>query len=143
MQLQFSYYMSRRQTDGGSLLQLFQVSKLGIPVQLLFENSMSVDTCWQLATVCLPLGSYSLAFQGTMGNPLVSDIAIDSIKVTLNNQCLVVLGQTAINKNGTCEIDHLRLLPLFEPLSTREFVAAFEINSCSSSTRAPLTPPHN
>src|SRR6218665_4118134 len=106
-QVQFFYYMSLKQSHGGSLLQLFQVSKLGIQVQLLFENSMSVDTSWQLATICLPLGSYSLIFQGTMGNPLVSDIAIDSIKVTLNNQCLVVLGQTAINKNGTCEINHL------------------------------------
>jgi len=103
-QLQFFYYMTLKQSDGGSLLQLFQVSKLGIQVQLLFENSMSVDTTWQLATVCLPLGSYSLAFQGTMGYPFVSDIAIDSIKVTLNNQCLVVSGPTTNNKNGKCEI---------------------------------------
>src|SRR6218665_1831419 len=125
-QLQFSYFMSRRQSDGGSLLQLFQVSKLRIPVQMLFENSMSVDTAWQLATVCLPLGSYSLVFQGTMGNPLVSNIAIDSIKVTLNNQCLAVSGPTTNNKRGRpkCEIVHLRLL---EFLFTSDVVTRFEI----------------
>jgi len=108
-QLQFSYYISHSQPHGGSLLQLFQVSKLGIRVKLLFDNSMSVDTTWQLATVCLPPGSYSLVFQGTMGNPVVSDIAIDSIRVTMNNQCLVVSGPTTKNKNGKCEIVRPRL----------------------------------
>jgi len=103
-QLQFSYYISRSQPHGGSLLQLFQVSKLGIKVQLLFENSMSVDTTWQLATVCLPIGSYSLVFLGTMGNPVVSNIAVDSIRVTRSNQCLLVSRPTTNSKSGKCEI---------------------------------------
>ena len=103
-QLQFSYYISHSQPHGGSLLQLFQVSKLGIRVKLLFESSMSGDTTWHLATICLQLGSYSLVFQGTMGNPLVSDIAIDSIRVTMNNQCLVVSGPATNSKDGKREI---------------------------------------
>jgi len=113
-QLQFSYHMSLKQSDGGSLLQLFQVSMLGIRVELLFENIISVDSSWQLATICLPFGSYTLVFQGTMGNPLVSDIAIDSISIaTLNKQCLVVSEPTTNNRKGTCEITHHPLLHEF------------------------------
>src|ERR1700733_13780095 len=81
-QLQFSYYMPIKQSDGGSMLQLFQVSKLGIQVQLLFEDIMSTDSFWQQAIACLPPGSYYLAFQATMENQMSSDIAIDSIEVS-------------------------------------------------------------
>ena len=100
IQLRFSYYMLRKQSDGGSLLQLFQVSKLGIRVPLLFENSMSVDSSWKRAIVCLPSGSYYLVFQATMGNPLVSDIAIDSIQVSTNEPCLLASKSRTKNKNG-------------------------------------------
>ena len=99
-QLQFSYYMPLKQSDGGSMLQLFQVSKLGIHFELQFENTVSVDSSWQRAIVCLPFGSYYLAFQATMGNPLVSHMAIDSIRVSTMEPCLVASKPTTKNKNG-------------------------------------------
>jgi len=100
-QLQFSYYILRKQSDGGSLLQLFQLSTLGIRVQLLFENSMSPDSSWQQATICLPSGSYFLAFEATMGNPLLSDITLDNIRVSTNQPCLLAASKSTISsKNG-------------------------------------------
>lgn len=98
--LQFSYYISRKQSEGGSQLQLFQFSKLGTPVRMPFESSRSVYSPWQLAIGCLPSGSYSLVFEGTMGNPLVSDIAIDSIRVLMNEHSLPVSQPKTNWKNG-------------------------------------------
>lgn len=98
--LQFSYYMSRKQSDGGSL-KLFQITKLRTPVDLMFDSSMSADSYWQRAIACLPSGSYYLAFEATMEYPVVSDIAIDSIRILTNEPCVDASIPTTSNNNGT------------------------------------------
>lgn len=128
-QLQFSYYMPHNQSDGGSLFQLFQFSKLRTPVLLPFESSKSAYSHWQRAITCLPSGSYYLVFEGKMGNPLISDIAIDSIRVLTNKQCLSDSKPMTNRKNRLRAVGNSPLCSCVKLLCIIELVTRVEMKT--------------
>ena len=81
-QIQFYYNMFLNANDTTTALELFAVSQLHAYEPTLFEVSGDHGDSWHLATACLPVGVYSLAFVGTVGLTYVSDLAIDDISFT-------------------------------------------------------------
>ena len=83
-QLQFYYNMFVNEDDTSTALTLYMFSQLHTYERQLLTMSGDYGDSWQLATVCLPVGNYSLAFVGTIGVTYLSDLAIDDISFTTN-----------------------------------------------------------
>lgn len=90
--LTFFYNMWLNSTDTVGALKVYRYSKLHNYDQQMFSISGNQGRQWQKATICLPAGTYSLAFVGTIGLKYLSDIAIDSISLSADTPCN--LGKT-------------------------------------------------
>jgi MAM domain, meprin/A5/mu len=85
--LTFYYHMWLNSTDSTAALTLFAQSPIGLNYQRLFLASGNKGPNWQSATVCLPAGTYRLAFVATIGLSFMSDIALDNVVVNLQRPC--------------------------------------------------------
>jgi len=81
-QMQFYYNMFNNDTN--SALKVYKLSIVSAYEQQLFIATGNHGNSWQLATVCLPVGYYNLAFVATVGQTYLSDLAIDDISFTTN-----------------------------------------------------------
>jgi hypothetical protein len=61
--------------------------------QILFNTTGDQSGEWQQASVCLPIGIYRLAFVGIVGNPSLSDIALDNISISNRESSCAYLSQ--------------------------------------------------
>ena len=96
--LQFYYYMHLDDSDKTAALSLYRYSQLQASDQQLFVATGDQGTSWQLATVCLPSGTYRLAFVATIGIPYLSDMAIDDISYDTTS-CIPAAAEQTINGN--------------------------------------------
>ena len=83
----FSYNMWLNSTDTTAALSLYAQSAFGINFQQLFAASGNRGPQWNSVSVCLPSGTYRLAFVATVGFPFMSDIALDNIVLHYNSPC--------------------------------------------------------
>ena len=84
--LTFFYHMRLHDTDETAALSVFTYySALQYFDMSLFQSSRNKGERWQEATVCLPVGEYSLAFVGTMGTNYMSDIGLCRIEFGKKN----------------------------------------------------------
>lgn len=81
-QLSFYFYMTEDLVVSPSTLQVYKYTQLHA-YELLLHSTKSVGSKWQQAKICLPAGTYRLAFVGTIGSNYLSDIALDEF--TLNS----------------------------------------------------------
>jgi hypothetical protein len=85
--LTFYYHMWLNSTDVTAALALYVQSAIGVNYQRLFFASGNRGSNWNSASVCLPAGTYRLAFIATVGLPFMSDIALDNVAVNLQESC--------------------------------------------------------
>ena len=65
--LTFYYYMQLNDSDTTAALTLFQYTDVHVYDQRLFMAKGNQGSTWKQATVCLPEGTYQLAFVATLG----------------------------------------------------------------------------
>jgi hypothetical protein len=85
--LTFHYHMWLNSTDSDAALALFLQSSIGVNYQRLFFASGNKGANWNPVLLCLPAGTYRLAFTATIGLPFMSDIALDNVVVNLEESC--------------------------------------------------------
>jgi len=78
-QLLFYYHMLISERDTTAALTLYTYSQLHAYERRLLEIRGNHGTSWQEESVCLPGGTYQLAFVATHGQQFLSDIALDDI----------------------------------------------------------------
>lgn len=83
----FSYHMWLNSTDTVGALSLYARSSLGVDYLQLFAAFGNQGRQWLSADVCLPIGTYRLAFTATVGLPFMSDIALDTVVIYSNAPC--------------------------------------------------------
>ena len=81
VQLSFYYHMLIRDEDTTAALTVFTYSQMHVYERRLIEIRGNHGISWQWATVCLPEGTYQLAFVATHGLQFLSDIALDNIEL--------------------------------------------------------------
>ena len=86
-ELSFYYHMRISEEDTTAALTLFTYSKLHVYEKRLVEIRGDHGTKWKQMSICLPEGTYRLAFVATHGLQFVSDIALDDISVGLSHYC--------------------------------------------------------
>ena len=86
-ELSFYYHMLISDEDTTAALTVFTYSQLRVYERRLVEIRGNHGTKWQHASVCLPEGTYQLAFVATHGLQFVSDIALDDIFVGFPHTC--------------------------------------------------------
>jgi len=87
--LAFFYNMNLKSDDTYGALTLYRYGELHTYDQVLFSAPSSNSGLWYEAKiVCLPAGTYQLAFVGTIGLPSSSDITVDGVTV-VENECIV------------------------------------------------------
>jgi MAM domain, meprin/A5/mu len=87
MQLSFRYHMWLNETDAVASLKVYRYSSTHTFDQILFNASGNHGVSWQTVTVCLPNGTYSLAFLGTVGLRFLSDIAVADVVYSMSIKC--------------------------------------------------------
>jgi len=88
--LTFYYHMWLSSGDTAAELSVYKYSQLHAVEQRLFTDSADRGSSWRKVTVCLPAGTYNLAFVGTIGQNYVSDIGVDGITYDPNPTSCVV-----------------------------------------------------
>ena len=73
--------------DTTAALTVLTYSQLGVYEQRLLEVRGNHGASWQQAEVCLPEGTYHLAFVATHGLKFSSDIALDDIELYFGRPC--------------------------------------------------------
>jgi len=79
--LTFSYHMMISDEDTTAALTVFTYSQLGVYEERLLEIRGNHGASWQQAEVCLPEGTYRLAFVATHGVKFSSEVAVDDIEL--------------------------------------------------------------
>ena len=77
--LTFRYHMWLNSSDTTAQLSVHVYTQLHAVTQQLFTTSGNHGNSWHKAIVCLPAGTYGLAFIGTIGMTYLSDIGLDDI----------------------------------------------------------------
>jgi len=86
--LTFYYHMLISDEDTAAALTVYTYSELYVYERRLIEIKGNHGTNWQHAEVCLPGGTYRLAFVATHGLQFSSDVALDDINVVLQKHCV-------------------------------------------------------
>ena len=92
-QLQFYYHMLISERDSTAALTLYTYSQLHAYKLRLIEIRGNHGTSWQEESVCLPEGTYQLAFVATHGLQFLSDIALDRIELKHDIICDINSGK--------------------------------------------------
>ena len=79
--LEFYFHMRISDEDKTAALTVFTYSQLHVYEQRLVEIRGNHGTIWQEKKICLPEGTYQLAFVATHGLQFLSDIAVDEIEL--------------------------------------------------------------
>jgi len=79
--LSFYYHMWISKEDKTAALTVFIYSQLRVYEKLLVEIRGDYGNRWEEASICLPEGTYQLAFVATHGLQFLSDIAVDEIEL--------------------------------------------------------------
>ena len=82
--LRFYYHMRISDEDRTAALSLFTYTKMHVYEWRLAKFQGNHGTDWQKAYVCLPEGTYQLAFVATHGLPFYSDISLDEIVLDIH-----------------------------------------------------------
>ena len=85
----FKYHMWISSEDTTAALTVYTYSQMHVYERRLVEIRGNHGVSWQTASVCLPNGTYQLAFVATHGLLLLSDIALSDIELLnyVNEQC--------------------------------------------------------
>ena len=84
-QLSFYYHMRISEKDTTAALTVYTYSQLHVCERRLIEIRGNHGTTWQQESVCLPGGTYQLAFVATHGLQFLSDIALDEIELDFDH----------------------------------------------------------
>ena len=79
--LTFFYYMHMNDKDTVGTLTVYRYTQLHTYDKVLFTANGNHEKMWDVARICIPAGTYQLAFVAAVGLPSLSDIAIDGISV--------------------------------------------------------------
>jgi len=102
--LTFRYHMMISDEDTAAALTVFTFSQLGVYEQRLLEIRGNHGASWQQAEVCLPEGTYRLAFVATHGQKFSSDIALDDIELNFEvHQRCAVFTKGKYTLYGLCQ----------------------------------------
>jgi len=86
--LKFSYHMKLNDSDTFAALSVYRYTQLQTYDTRLFEMRGNQGSEWKTPeSICLPSGTYQLAFVGTVGYPSASDIAVDNVVVADDINC--------------------------------------------------------
>jgi len=85
--LSFSFYMYLNDSDAVGALAVYRYSPLRSYDTVLFMERGNRGSSWLERQVCIPTGTYHLAFVGTVGLTSLSDIAIDNIEIFEDRDC--------------------------------------------------------
>ena len=85
----FWYHMWLNATDSVASLTVYTYSLFGSNDRQLFTASGNHGSSWQSQTLCLPVGTYKIAFVGAVGMTYLSDIGIDSVALDYMTACSV------------------------------------------------------
>ena len=80
-ELSFYYHMWLSDEDTMAALTVFTYSQLHVYETRLVEIRGNQGNSWERMKVCLPAGTYQLAFVATHGLQFSSDIALDEIEL--------------------------------------------------------------
>ena len=80
-ELSFYYHMRISSADTTAALTVYTYSQLHAYERRLIEIRGNHGTRWHDERVCLPEGTYQLAFVATHGLPFLSDIALDEVEL--------------------------------------------------------------
>ena len=90
--LTFCYHMLISDEDTAAALTVYTYTEMHVYERRLIEIKGNHGTNWQHAEVCLPRGTYQLAFVATHGIRFLSDIALDDIE--LHSGCVQYNGSS-------------------------------------------------
>ena len=85
--LVFSYHMLISDEDTTTALTVYTFSARAVYEKRLLEIRGNHGSSWQTASVCLPKGTYQLAFVATHGLQFLSDIALNRIELQHSDEC--------------------------------------------------------
>jgi len=93
--LKFSYHMLISDEDTTAALTVHTYSASHVYGESLLEIRGNQGSGWQTTYVCLPKGTYQLAFVATHGLQFLSDIALNRIELHNDDNCIspIVTGK--------------------------------------------------
>ena len=101
--LAFTYHMLISDEDTAAALTVHTYSPYGVYEQRLLEIRGSRESGWHTASVCLPKGTYQLAFVATHGLQFLSDIALNRVELQHYEDCISLdtgkYGESVRRKN--------------------------------------------
>ena len=77
----FKYHMRTSDEDTTAALTVYTYSQMHVYDRRLIEIRGNRGISWQSATLCLPVGTYQLAFVATHGLQFLSDIALSDVEL--------------------------------------------------------------
>ena len=80
-EMSFYYHLNLDSDDHEAALKVYTYSQLQVFDQHLFTAAGDKGGSWIYAIVCLPVGVYSVAFVGNLGDTYLSDIGLDTVKL--------------------------------------------------------------
>ena len=86
--LVFSYHMLMSDDDTTAALTVYTFSARAMYEKRLLEIRGNHGSSWQTASVCIPKGTYQLAFVATHGLQFLSDIALNHIYLQHSEDCI-------------------------------------------------------
>jgi len=84
--VKFQYHMRISDEDTTAALTVYTYSSMHVYERRLIEIRGNRGVHWQTESVCLPEGTYQLAFVATHGRMFMSDIALKEIVVTSDKE---------------------------------------------------------
>jgi len=106
VKLEFYYHMRISDDDTTAALTLYTYSQLHAYERRLLEIRGNHGTSWQKESVCLPGGTYQLAFVATHGQQFLSDIALDDIELEFDDddyrRCMYHFNKHKDDEDGKC-----------------------------------------
>jgi len=85
--LTFSYFMHLNESDTAATLTVYKYSQLQTYDMKLFTARGNRGPIWHREEICIPSGTYQLAFVGTIGLPSLTGIAVDNVQIVDDDNC--------------------------------------------------------
>jgi len=130
--LSFYYHMWISDHDNTAALTVFTYSQLRVYEKRLIDIRGDHGTSWEKVSVCLPEGTYQLAFVATHGLQFLSDIAVDEIELHDDQKCSESANSSEVKNKGKY-FTHTNYITVIQALLIKQISCIFDITTTPTS----------
>ncbi|ELT96394.1 hypothetical protein CAPTEDRAFT_188177 [Capitella teleta] len=118
--LYFDLYLSSSTNSTMSSLSIYQMEE-NIQKLLIYSVEEAAPNRWKTYEAALSLGKYTISFEGTMGAPFLSDMAIRNVRTKIETNSEDTVSYAPILTSVECEFDTTEICGYTYKTTTRGF----------------------